>query len=267
MNQNTKIIFFDIDGTLITEDGRRYFPDSAKQAIAEARARGNLAFINTGRVFCNVTDEIRTAGFDGYVCGCGTYINYNGKTLFHHIVSKDVCRDTAFLCRNYHMFTLYEHTQKIYIDNSMAQNALLQEMIAYFRAHGSNVYENIEDEDFEFDKFCAWYDPEQTDIKAFEQEISKEFTYIQREGDFCEIVPKNYSKATGIQFLLDYFELPLENAYAFGDGSNDEPMLSYVKNSIIMQKGPEYLKRKVMMVTEDAENHGIYHALKKLEII
>ena len=27
-----KILFFDIDGTLITEDGRRYFPDSARHA-------------------------------------------------------------------------------------------------------------------------------------------------------------------------------------------------------------------------------------------
>ena len=31
-----KILFFDIDGTLITEDGRRYFPDSARHALAQA---------------------------------------------------------------------------------------------------------------------------------------------------------------------------------------------------------------------------------------
>lgn len=57
-----KILFFDIDGTLITEDGRRYFPDSARRALAQARANGHLVFINTGRVYCNVTDEIKDAG-------------------------------------------------------------------------------------------------------------------------------------------------------------------------------------------------------------
>ena len=62
-----KILFFDIDGTLITEDGRRYFPDSARHALAQARANGHLVFINTGRVYCNVTDEIKNAGFDGFV--------------------------------------------------------------------------------------------------------------------------------------------------------------------------------------------------------
>ena len=30
MNKTRKILFFDIDGTLITDDGKRYFPDSAK---------------------------------------------------------------------------------------------------------------------------------------------------------------------------------------------------------------------------------------------
>ena len=35
-------------------------------------------------------------------------------------------------------------------------------------------------------------------------------------------------------------------------------------NSIIMEKGPEELKRQVMMVTDDAENDGIYKAMVKL---
>ena len=29
-NTDRKILFFDVDGTLITEDGRRYFPDKGR---------------------------------------------------------------------------------------------------------------------------------------------------------------------------------------------------------------------------------------------
>ena len=36
---------------------------------------------------------------------------------------------------------------------------------------------------------------------------------------------------------------------------------------VIMEKGPEELKRQVMMVTDDAENDGIYKAMVKLGII
>ena len=44
-----KIVFFDIDGTLITEDGNQTLPESTVFAIQELRRRCQLAFINSGR--------------------------------------------------------------------------------------------------------------------------------------------------------------------------------------------------------------------------
>ena len=49
-NDNTKVLFFDIDGTLITGDSRMIFPESAKEAIKRTREKGNLVFINSGRL-------------------------------------------------------------------------------------------------------------------------------------------------------------------------------------------------------------------------
>ena len=67
---STKIAFFDIDGTLTSEvDGS--LPDSAILAIRQARANGNLMFINTGRCYQNVEPRFMEIGFDGIVCGCG----------------------------------------------------------------------------------------------------------------------------------------------------------------------------------------------------
>lgn len=265
--RDRKILFFDIDGTLITEDGKRYFPESAKEALSLARSRGHLVFINTGRVYCNITDEIKKAGFDGYVCGCGTSIIYDGKELFHNEIGRDTCRDIALACRRYGMYGMYEHRDKVYVDGENMDNALLQEMTRYFRANGIYVGEDVDSDDFEFDKFCCWYEGENPELPEFIEYVSREFDYIDREGNFCEIVPKGYSKATGIRYLLDYFGIPLENAYAFGDGNNDAPMLLYCPNSIIMKKGPEELKRKVMMVTDDADEDGIYKAMSRLGLL
>ena len=61
---STKIAFFDIDGTLTSEvDGS--LPDSAILAIRQARANGNLMFINTGRCYQNVEPRFMEIGFDG----------------------------------------------------------------------------------------------------------------------------------------------------------------------------------------------------------
>ena len=85
-----KIIFFDIDGTIITEN-THIISQKTVNAIKSARINGHLAFINTGRTFFNVTENIRNIGFDGYVCGCGTYINYKGKTLLARSIPHETC--------------------------------------------------------------------------------------------------------------------------------------------------------------------------------
>lgn len=267
MDEDRKILFFDIDGTLVTEDDKRWFPDSAKRAIKEAKERGHLVFINTGRVFCNVTEEIRAAGFHGYVCGCGTYIRYGDEVLLHHKLNRDLCLFVLDMCRRYHMFAFYEYADSVAVDEASMSHGPLKNIVEIFRNTGITVDTEINRERFIFDKFCAWYEADNPYLPAFKKELAKDFFFIDRGGNFCEIVPKGFSKATGIKFLLDYFNIPIENAYAFGDGDNDEPMLSYVPNSIIMNKGPAYLKKIVKYVTDDAENDGIYHAMKKLEII
>ena len=70
MKKERCMLFFDIDGTLITTDGKRTFPESAKRALREARERGHLVYINTGRVMENVDD------FD-FIC----YVAYGKKPL------------------------------------------------------------------------------------------------------------------------------------------------------------------------------------------
>ena len=50
MSNKTKALFFDIDGTLLSEKTGEV-PESAKQAVKEARSKGHLVFINTGRVY------------------------------------------------------------------------------------------------------------------------------------------------------------------------------------------------------------------------
>ena len=46
-----KALFFDIDGTLLTDE-KKELPESAKNAIEAARRAGHLVFINSGRARC-----------------------------------------------------------------------------------------------------------------------------------------------------------------------------------------------------------------------
>ena len=86
------IVFFDLDGTLISDDEAYIIPDSAVNAIHKAQKNGHLMYVDTGRTVMNVEQRIRDIGFDGYICGCGMYIECDGKVIYQHTLSSELCK-------------------------------------------------------------------------------------------------------------------------------------------------------------------------------
>ncbi len=64
-NSGKKIIFIDVDGTLV--DYENHIPQSAITAIRGARANGHRVYICTGRSEAEVYDDIWNIGIDGMI--------------------------------------------------------------------------------------------------------------------------------------------------------------------------------------------------------
>ncbi len=259
------IVFFDIDGTIATEDERAFIPQSTRDAIKRTRELGNLTFINSGRTAFNISPRIKELGFDGYICGCGTYIEYNNELMFRNIIEKDECLRIAQLMRKCNVTPVYEHTDGYFFDDKAPMTDGLRYFMEVFVDSGIDVSRRVEDDEFIFDKFVIWTN-ENSDMELFNREIGKNYTIIDRGNGFYENVPLGYSKATGIAKILDILGIPLENAYAIGDSMNDLSMLKAVPNSIAMG-GAEVLYPYVSYITTPIENDGIYNALKHFDLI
>jgi len=259
-----KIAFFDIDGTLTSEiDGS--VPASARDAIRRARECGNLMFLNTGRCFQNVEPRFKEVGFDGYVCGCGTHIVIGEESPLYVTQPADRIHKIIDVARKANVDLLLESRYMVSFDHTRALNhpaAIRQDEHFAMRGYPMNI--DINNPEFTCDKFVFWYQNQEQ--LAMVREVSDEwFECIDRSETFKEFVPKGYSKATGIQFVLDYYNLTLNDAYAFGDSNNDLPMLEYVPNSVAMgNSDPEDLKEKVAYVTTNASDNGIANALEEL---
>lgn len=256
-----KIAFFDIDGTLTSEiDGS--IPDSAINAIRAARANGHLMFINTGRCFQNVEQRFRDIGFDGYVCGCGTNLYCGGREILHVAQTHETVMRLLTAARESGVDILFESRKEVAFDpESTLHHPDAIRQYGEFRARGYRMPASLENPNFFCDKFVIWYEkPEQ--LSAFRKVSDRFFTCIDRGGTFREFVPHGYSKATGIAYVLDYYQSGKEDAYAFGDSNNDLPMLTYLPNSIAMgNAAPDSLFEKVSYVTAKASEDGIEKAL------
>ncbi len=263
---NMKLLFFDIDGTLITDDGNRHFPESAKQAIKEARSKGHKTFINTGRVMVNVEDFIREPGFDGYVCGCGTHIQVDGVDLLHHTLTKERCNEIAHKCREWDMMAIFEYISHTGYDKEIVGTAHRQ-ILDYFITMKRKLVDDIDSPEFVFDKLTTWFEVGNPHVEEFKNYMSDEFTVIPREYNFMELVPKGFSKATGIDFLAKHYNVPLTDVFVFGDSNNDLEMLKYVPNSIAMGKCSDEVAAIALYRTDTVENDGIYKAMKHFGVI
>lgn len=261
-----KIIFFDIDGTLLS-DMTHLVPESAILALKKAQQNGHLLFINTGRCISNIPPEIQDMNFDGYVCGCGTYINYRGNILLSNSFESNAAKELIATVKECKIDIILEGKEGNYFDTDENITHNVVKMIKQDNIKSKSCeIKSFFDDTIHFDKFVIWINPD-SDYPKFYDKYNDSFDFIQRADDFYEVVPVGYSKASGIQYLLDYLQIDYDDTYALGDSMNDLSMLEYVKYSIAMGNSDSKLFDLVSYVTKDIEEDGVYHALQHFGLI
>lgn len=266
-----KIAFFDIDGTLTSEtDGSISL--STKESIKKSRENGHFMFINTGRCLHTIEKRFLDIGFDGVICGCGTNIYCHKQGAFHELLyvsqTHDITYEILTHARKFELDILFE--SKNFVQFDMARPLVTQGGIEQYNIFINEKYKmslNPKDKNFACDKFVVWFQ-HADDISAFRQVSDKYFSCIDRGGNFREFVPTGYSKASGIQYILDYYQLSIEDTCSFGDSNNDLPMLNYTKYSVAMGNSlPISLFDQVTYVTANSSRNGIQQALKYYEFM
>lgn len=260
------LLFFDIDGTLLTLDDEHILPDSTKEALSRAKEKGHKIFINTGRVKTAIDKHLLDFGFDGLVCGCGTYIEYEGKEVFHNTLTKEQCISYASLLRQQKFQTMFEGKERLFIDGEHGPGSFMEYIYSYFSKNSDYPIEKMTHPDFIFDKFTTARFPESNE-EAFKEVFSEDFNLIPHFGNVYEAVPKDFSKATGIKKLSDYLDADISDCYAFGDSINDMEMLKYVPHSVGMGNSVEEVFSVVEYQTSDILEDGIQNALLHYDLI
>ena len=262
----TKIVFFDVDGTIVTDraqGGDWIVPESAARAIRTARERGNLCFINSGRPYCNIDKDIINIGFDGVISGCGTDIRIGEEKIFSAGNDKKVCRIMLDACRKYRVNGFFERRDVNWFEGS--RNGWIDDFISEIAKNGAVTRTDTESPDFSFDKMCAFF-YEESDKEGFVKIAKEHFDIIMRSESFLEIVPKGCSKGKAMEIVLRYYDLPKECSYAIGDSANDIDMFLATPNSIGMGNG-EGIEKYVSFMTRDILDDGVEYALRHFDII
>ena len=257
------IIFFDIDGTIIDEK-TGIIPESTKEAIRKAGENGHILFINTGRCQAIWPEEILNLGFHGVIGGCGTHIVYEGKELFHRILPKDLCEEIRDDLLTWHIDGVLEGRDCTYFRKDRFYPVV--EDIYEKGIYRSSNLKYWDDENIIYDKMALWHD-ESSRMDLFREKYSSRFSFIQRDPNFYEVVPEGLSKATGMDWIINYLGIPRENTVAVGDSANDIPMFEYAETTIGIKSDKTDVLKLVDIVTDTVLEDGVCHGLQKIGLI
>lgn len=259
-----KLIFFDIDGTLIPLDSI-IIPESAKQAIRKARENGHLCMINTGRTMRMVGPELtEQLEFDGFLYGCGTMAKYHDEILFHKTFTLEQSQKIMDGLKRHKVDAILEGCENDYCD--LPENMHTDFFRDYTQLYRKYSFGTYAEALGRYDKMFAYVDSCEK-LEGFCEEFKDELDFIDREHGFYEIVPKGYSKASGIAEMAKLLNIPMEDTVAIGDSNNDLQMLQCAGTSIAMGNSIQNILDIADYVTTDVDKDGIWNALQWLGVI
>ena len=260
-----KIIFFDIDGTLLHKDKvHEGITNTVRNQLDRLKECGYLLFIASGRPRAMLNFKFLNYDFDGYVIANGNHIIYKNETIYENRLGYDETKHLISFLDTIDCEHDFETNESLYIDGKS------KKLISFFESMGivSNKlkydldYEKLFHETIKMEMLLK--DPQ--DEKKVKHYLAKHFSYDDHGSwNSIEIFPKKSSKAHGIEILIEQLKLESVYTYGFGDGLNDIEMIQAVDWGVAMGNANEALKKVANEVIDDINNDGLPKALSKLK--
>ena len=141
----------------------------------------------------------------------------------------------------------------------------MEELKAALRRSGAASRYDWEDDCYDFSKFYLASDEKSRPRELFGR--LKDIEAIDRGDGYYECVPRGHSKATAMDLVLKHYGISKDDAYVFGDSSNDLSMFKYATNCVLMGQHSDVLLPYATFETKDVEDDGIAYAMEELGII
>ncbi|RHM62380.1 HAD family phosphatase [Coprobacillus sp. AF33-1AC] len=256
-NNMDKIIFFDIDGTLAV---RGEIPESNLKALKLLKDKSHKTFICTGRAPF-YAKKLFGHLVDGIVCCNGRYILYQNKKLHGEAFSRDELRTYLDLLDKNNLGALL-----VSDDCSMAYHLSDEEIEQAKKEYGKTRIQPYDDKITVYTLDIYYRDRERylNMVNVF-----KENLVINDHSGIgnCDCSTIGFDKGDGIAYILKYFKISKNDAYAFGDGENDRAMFREVNHGIAMGNAVDSLKNVATYITDNVDQEGITKALKHEKLI
>ncbi|WP_287940184.1 HAD family hydrolase [Faecalibaculum rodentium] len=274
-----KIVFLDVDGTLIDYEAK--CPDSAKEAVRKAREAGHKVYICTG---CSKAEILQRdlPALDGMIGGNGAYVEDDGQVVMHQGLTAQQTRDIVDWCRKRGLGLYLESNAGMFCDDNMIVQGP-EAMVKYTMGKGADLsqakdsssqflsqmihlpYEDMGRDDVNKISFIlSDYQDHLDSATRFPDLIANTWGGKGEHAVYGDLGPAGITKKHAIEVLLTHLGADAADTISFGDAKIDLSMFELCAYNVAMGNGGPEIKAAADLVTADVNDDGLYKAFESL---
>ena len=269
MNTDTKILFTDLDGTLLND--QKQISEGNLAAIHMALEKGHKIVISTGRALTSAKKQAQALGLT--MPGC-YIIAFNGACIYDIHEKKIIFSETIPVDYVYHLFEeahkLDIHIQT-YDDTQVLTESENEDLFRYCHntGLGYKVISSVRSElTFSPYKVLVIDYQHHEPLVQFQEQIRSwaegKIDFYFSCNELLEIVAPGISKGNAIIRLCEQLQIPPEATISAGDADNDISMLQTTHTSVVMKNADPHMHAYATYITEQDNNHdGVAEAIYK----
>lgn len=280
MNNKYKIVFIDIDGTLVNDE--KIVPEENIKMIKALKKNGTEVVLASGRPYHSIEKYSKQVGAIPYIIGSngGIVANFiNDSKIFSTNIEKSIALKILELIRN----------NKIYCTITISGNLMVEDEQYSITRENRNelilvtsLQEYLETNTGPIIKFSL-IDDTKDKLQKIRNEILNNFNvditevdefmipkkYRKPENNYSipyimDIMPKGISKAKAIEELCKNLNIELSQTIVFGDGLNDIEMFNVGGYKVAMGNAANQIKELADVVTKTNNEAGVAYELNKI---
>ena len=258
-----KLIFSDMDGTLLDENGQ--LPAEFDEVMGQLQERGVQFAPASGRQYFSLLKSFpKYEDQFIFVSDNGTIVRQHGKELFSDIIERGTAREIFNLVNdNDGIYNVFCGKETVYLLKSKNPEIQMGELKKYFRAvEIVDSFDDIPEEPIKVSFFTPDADAAEKIYPLFAPYYDS-MQVVLASAFWVDVTNKGANKGMAVKALQERLGLKPEECAVFGDYMNDLEMMGAAYYSYAMENAYPPLKEAARFIAPSNAEHGVMKTIKE----
>lgn len=258
---NYKMVVIDMDMTLLNSNHK--ITNKTKEIIKRVKQKGVKVLLASGRSYISMLDYAKELGMEDEIISLNGAVITNIKE--NNLIKEDYLDKANYinLMQNLqttdYTYMIFNSNEQYYQKNYCKEKINWIKSISKVKLIELKDYKNV----LKPIKLGFQINEEKDYENLIELSNLNYFKVIKTGYNFVEIVKKETSKWSAIEFLSQKYNIDSKEIIAIGDSENDLEMIKYSGLGIAMKNAYDNIKDISDYITDTNDNNGVAKALEK----